>query len=643
MNIGDVVSFGRFRYQLVLPIATTHLSVVYKAERIDSGQYYVIKVWKQKGQATTQAIQRESQLLASLTSDEANNFVPLHDVGSANGLPAVLYQWYPFNLKIWLETRSVSFDNMMTWLSSIVCALQAIHKRGLHYRDLKPENILIDPATCQVVLADFGSLEEVGSISHSKRCVGSVGWQTPEQQDSATDALIAGSSLTSIETDTFALGLLIFHLVTGRVLDFQAAQQCSTVNDVLSPTITTDEFLSFQQQLDEKTQEFAELGTMDELQSRALLELSEEVPLWLEKALNANPAQRRSLSELEALLLSVKTAFGSVEATQCSGEQNASNVLKANVLFSRRSIVFGVSVLTGFLCVGLLLLYWLQTETAIIPKNQVTPERSDGVLQRIYGDPAQIKTTESSDVAVLPSASVIPSGKALGFIEPELVLISGGNFVLGDEWGIGESDEQHASTMAVKSFYIAKAEVSQKEFKLFVKDTLSVLPDQPMVGDEYPVVNISYTQARDYVVWLSQKSQRNYRLPSELQWEYIAKSAFKGPYAWSEDPLIKANLSGQKLSMVDGVIQYKGIAHLVGNVAEWMSNCAFKSYAKVSSQVFQWTPTVVCHYVVARGSGVTTKRAASYLTNRHVLLNNTNHHAIGLRLAMDFGIGRWQK
>jgi formylglycine-generating enzyme required for sulfatase activity len=50
-----------------------------------------------------------------------------------------------------------------------------------------------------------------------------------------------------------------------------------------------------------------------------------------------------------------------------------------------------------------------------------------------------------------------------------------------------------------------------------------------------PAIDVSWVDAKAYVAWLSQKTGRKYRLPSEAEWEYVARAGTRTPYWWGRD------------------------------------------------------------------------------------------------------------
>ncbi len=167
---------------------------------------------------------------------------------------------------------------------------------------------------------------------------------------------------------------------------------------------------------------------------------------------------------------------------------------------------------------------------------------------------------------------------------PELVMVPAGKFKMGSEAKGALANEKpvHEVTFA-KGFAIGKYEVTFAEWDACVADKgCTHKPgDQGWGRGKQPVTNIGYTDAQEYVSWLSKKSGKTYRLPTEAEWEYAARGGATTEYPWG-DEIGKGNANCAKCNDKDvdknaPVGSYKpngfGLYDVVGNVAEWVGDC----------------------------------------------------------------------
>lgn len=120
------------------------------------------------------------------------------------------------------------------------------------------------------------------------------------------------------------------------------------------------------------------------------------------------------------------------------------------------------------------------------------------------------------------------------FVEPVMVLIKPGTFVMGrnDE----NSDEKPAHEVTIdKAFYIGRYEITNIEYKEFLNATKRRVMIPPnWTADMQPAVGVSWDEANAYAAWLSDLTGKRYRLPTEAEWEYVARAGTTTRYFWGD-------------------------------------------------------------------------------------------------------------
>jgi formylglycine-generating enzyme required for sulfatase activity len=238
---------------------------------------------------------------------------------------------------------------------------------------------------------------------------------------------------------------------------------------------------------------------------------------------------------------------------------------------------------------------------------------------------------------------------------PDMVVLPAGVFVMGTPGAAGArgaaAAESHPVQVEIpRPFALGRREVTRGEYARFVADSghepdagcrvwdpaLSRFSEDPRRGwqdiatpaspaDDLPVSCVSFVDAQAFVQWLSAKSGERYRLPSEAEWEYAARAGAASLRPWGDGAeracefantydLVAAaqyRLGWTEAPCRDGFADLApagqfapnafGLQDMIGNVREWVQDCATGSYVGRPRDARAWEWIGGCGERVQRG------------------------------------------
>jgi formylglycine-generating enzyme required for sulfatase activity len=241
---------------------------------------------------------------------------------------------------------------------------------------------------------------------------------------------------------------------------------------------------------------------------------------------------------------------------------------------------------------------------------------------------------------------------------PEMVVIPAGEFLMGASNPFATppppANEQPQHKVTIRSFALGKMEVTQEQWYAVMGNNPSKIG-----GKSLPVFGMDISEVKKFIQKLSSKTGKNYRLPSEAEWEYSNRAGATTEYPFGDDPIVLSSHAWflaqtifnsspylQSPKLVGQKIPNRfGLFDMQGNVWELTEDCWNENYNGAPSDGSAWT-TANKYYgcaPVARGgsvaSGATLLRSSSRLKFDPLYAgfreSGMDDYFIGFRVARD--------
>ncbi len=280
-------------------------------------------------------------------------------------------------------------------------------------------------------------------------------------------------------------------------------------------------------------------------------------------------------------------------------------------------------------------------------------------------------TVPSTEVTTLTPNGIgkgTTESKGTGGMPSNMIFISGGTFQMGSNDAEADNNEKPVHSVSVGSFYLSKYEVTVKEYLQFVNETNGDAPvwkkknykydEMVGLGENYnklgnaltsehnPIVGITWNDAVAYCVWLSKKTGKSYRLPTEAEWEYAAGGGDFAKSTRTKWAGTSIEVQLQKFSNsagTNGLDSYKytapvgsfqpnnlGLYDMSGNVWEWCTD-NFEEYS--SGQKKKSTGLIKGLRHIVRGGSWEEKAVHCRVADRSKFPPTSCSTTIGFRVA----------
>ncbi len=207
LQIGDVLGG---RYEILQLLGEGGMGAVYKAADRELDRFVALKVIRPELGSNPSILARFKQELLLAHQVTHRNVIRIYDLGEAEGLKFITMEYIEGkDLRTLIrEKKKFTPEEAVDVIQQVCQALDAAHSVGVIHRDLKPQNIMQD-GTGRILVMDFGlarTLEGDG-MTQTGALVGTMEYMSPEQ---------ALAKELDQRSDLFALGLILFELLTGK-------------------------------------------------------------------------------------------------------------------------------------------------------------------------------------------------------------------------------------------------------------------------------------------------------------------------------------------------------------------------------------------------------------------------------------------
>ncbi len=216
----------------------------------------------------------------------------------------------------------------------------------------------------------------------------------------------------------------------------------------------------------------------------------------------------------------------------------------------------------------------------------------------------------------------------------EFLLVKGGCFQMGSNDGRVYEKPMHE--VCLEDFYLGKYEVTQREWKALMGRSLSSFN-----GNRRPIERVTWDDAQSFILKLNDRSGMTYRLPTEAEWEYAARSGgrqekYAGTssrsslvsFAWHD-----VNSGGQTRAVGLKKPNSIGLHDMSGNVWEWCSDWYSEDYYAQSERDNPQGPATG-RYRVIRGGEWSLPGRLTRTTYRDASKPDIRKNDIGFRLVL---------
>ena len=259
-----------------------------------------------------------------------------------------------------------------------------------------------------------------------------------------------------------------------------------------------------------------------------------------------------------------------------------------------------------------------------------------------------VAADQPTPTSTTPHASVTASTLSS---QPVMVDIPAGVFEMGN--AKGSRDERPAREVSITAFQMGLTEVTWEQYQACIdegacEDNTEDGGDNGWGKGSRPVIEVNWEDTQFYITWLNKKTGKQFRLPTEAEWEYAARAGSQTIYSWGDELIPnRANCYScgsewdNNSTAPAGSFQANafGLHDMQGNVWEWVQDCHHDNYKKAPKDGREWlTKNDIedgCSERVKRGGSWFFIAVAMQSSYRSFSEDYKRNSTLGFRLAHD--------
>ncbi len=206
-------------YELLAVLGEGGMGVVYKARQLGLNRLVALKMIRPEVDSEPELLGRFQAEAAAVARLKHPGIVQIHEIGRVDGRPYLCLEYVAGpTLEEWIDGKPHDPQVVARFGEQLAEALDHAHQQGIVHRDMKPANVLLEASPVHELgvgfvpkITDFGIVrfleDEVQGFTQRNEVIGTPAYMAPEQ---------AAQGDISPTTDVYALGVLLYEMLTGR-------------------------------------------------------------------------------------------------------------------------------------------------------------------------------------------------------------------------------------------------------------------------------------------------------------------------------------------------------------------------------------------------------------------------------------------